>query len=118
MRIAEIRRAIGEIEAGLRHKTADWEVRMAKWEASLPPQPKWEVVRLKNLGDNGQRYIDQPDGSILCQGYAPTKFSTDMRGRPTLESVTGTSFGQSSVTAHVTEARIARRRPGRAGARA
>jgi hypothetical protein len=33
-------------------------------------------------------------------------------------SVTGTSFGQSSVTAHVIEARFARRRPRHAGARA
>jgi mono/diheme cytochrome c family protein len=89
MRIAEIRRVIGEVEAGLRHRTPDWEERMAKWEASLPAQPKWEVLRLTNLGDNSQRYIEQKDGSILCQGYAPTKFSTDMRGKPTLKTITG-----------------------------
>src|SRR5262249_48119493 len=38
---------------------------------------------------NSQRYIEQKDGSILCQGYAPTKFSTDMRGTPTLKKITG-----------------------------
>jgi mono/diheme cytochrome c family protein len=88
-RIADIRRAIGEIEGRLRHTTPDWQDRMAKWEASLSAQPKWEVVRLTNLGDNSQRYIEQPDDSILCQGYAPTKFSTDMRAMPTLKKITG-----------------------------
>jgi mono/diheme cytochrome c family protein len=88
-KIADIRRVIGEIEGRLRHTTPDWQERMAKWEASLPAQPKWEVVRLTNLGDNSQRYIEQPDGSILCQGYAPTKFSTDMRATPTLKKITG-----------------------------
>ena len=94
MKIAEIRRVVGEIEAGLRHRTFDWEERLAKWEASLPAQPRWEVIRLTNLGDNGQRYIEQKDGSILCQGYAPTKFSTDMRGTPTLRTVTGIRLEQ------------------------
>jgi mono/diheme cytochrome c family protein len=88
-KIADVRRAIGEIEGRLRHTTPDWEERLAKWESSLPAQPSWEVLRLTNLGDNSQRYIEQPDHSILCQGYAPTKFSTDMRATPTLKTITG-----------------------------
>lgn len=87
--IADIRMKIGEIENELRRANPDWKERMAKWEESLKPQPNWEVVRLSNLGDNSQRYIEQKDGSILCQGYAPTKFSTDMRGKPTLKKITG-----------------------------
>jgi mono/diheme cytochrome c family protein len=88
-KIAEIRRAIGGIENKLRQTTPDWQERMARWEASLPAQSKWEVLPLTNLGDNSQRYIEQPDHSILCQGYAPTKFSTDMRAKPTLKTITG-----------------------------
>ena len=38
-KISGIRRAIGEIEATLRHTNADWQERMAKWEASLAAQP-------------------------------------------------------------------------------
>jgi hypothetical protein len=87
--IAAIRRAIGEIEADLRHKSPDWAERMAKWEESVKAQPTWQVVRLANQGDNGQRYIEQADGSILCQGYAPTKFSTHMRTTTDLKSITG-----------------------------
>ncbi|HKA07929.1 MAG TPA: DUF1553 domain-containing protein, partial [Gemmataceae bacterium] len=87
--IADIRRVIGEIEANLRHTKADWQERMDKWEASLPTQPKWEVIRVANQGDNSQRYIEQTDGSILCQGYAPTKFTTHMRGTTGLKTVSG-----------------------------
>jgi mono/diheme cytochrome c family protein len=88
-KIADIRRTIGEIESRLRHTTPDWEARMAKWESSLPAQPNWEVVRLTNQSDNSQRYIEQQDGSILCQGYAPTKFTTHMRGTPVGKNITG-----------------------------
>jgi mono/diheme cytochrome c family protein len=88
-KIADIRRVIGEIEGNLRHTTPDWQDRMAKWEESVKVQPNWEVLPLTNLGDNSQRYIEQPDRSILCQGYAPTKFSTDMRAKPTLKTITG-----------------------------
>ncbi|HKA08089.1 MAG TPA: DUF1549 domain-containing protein, partial [Gemmataceae bacterium] len=86
-KIADIRRVISEIEANLRHTNADWQERMDKWEASLPTQPKWEVIRVANQGDNSQRYIEQTDGSILCQGYAPTKFTTHMRGTTGLKTV-------------------------------
>jgi hypothetical protein len=88
-RIAEIRRNIGDIEAKLRHSHPDWAGQMAKWENSVRAQPAWQTLRLANQGDNGQRYIEQPDGSILCQGYAPTKFSTHMRATTDLKSVTG-----------------------------
>ena len=88
-KIAGVRRMIGEIEGKLRHTSPDWQERMAKWEESLPAQPNWEVIRVTNQGDNSQRYIEQKDGSILCQGYAPTKFSTHMRGETKLKTIAG-----------------------------
>lgn len=88
-RIAGIRIKIGEAESKLRESTPDWLERMAKWEQSVSTVATWETVKLANQGDNGQRYIDQKDGSILCQGYAPTKFTTHMRGATSLKSVTG-----------------------------
>jgi hypothetical protein len=87
--IADIRRSIVEIEAKLEKRTPDWLNRMAKWEESIQKQPAWHVVRLANQGDNGQRYIEQKDGSILCQGYAPTKFATHMRGKSDVTTITG-----------------------------
>jgi cytochrome c553 len=88
-RIAEIRGKIEEIEEALQHRLPDWDKRLAKWEQVLKPLAKWEVVRLANQGDNSQRYIEQKDGSILAQGYAPTKFTTHMRGTTSQKTVTG-----------------------------
>ncbi|MFL5339416.1 MAG: DUF1553 domain-containing protein [Gemmataceae bacterium] len=81
MKIEEIRRKTAEIEAGLRQVHVNWAERMAKWEAEVgKPQPKWTVVPVHNTAENDQRYIDQKDGSVLAQGYAPTKFTAHMRG--------------------------------------
>ena len=49
----------------------------------------WQILQLENAGDNGQRYIDMGDGSILAQGYAPTKYSTSLRGEIDQKNITG-----------------------------
>ncbi len=49
----------------------------------------WHILQLENAGDNGQRYIDMGDGSILAQGYAPTKYSTSLRGETDMRNLTG-----------------------------
>jgi hypothetical protein len=89
MTIATLVRQMREIEDELRHKNADWKERMAKWEQGVrDDQPAWKTLTLENEGDNGQRYIPQKDGSILAQGYAPTKFSTLLGGKSPLKTVT------------------------------
>ena len=50
---------------------------------------EWHILQLENAGDNGQRYIDLGDGSILAQGYAPTKYSTSLRGETDVQTITG-----------------------------
>lgn len=74
-----LRSRMAEHDAKLKEVHADWAKRLAKWEAALPKEPKWLPLTVENTGDNGQRYIPQKDGSILAQGYAPTKFSTLLR---------------------------------------
>lgn len=76
MQRAELFRAIGEIEAELQHQHADWPQRMAAWEASVrDDQPDWIVLQpeAEDNSTGGQKYLPQPDGSLLAQGYAPTK---------------------------------------------
>lgn len=82
MKVAELKRKMAEIEADLKHRHSDWQKQMAAWEEEVKKkQVKWKVLRkLENAGDNGQRYVPQSDGSTLCQGYAPTKFDTHLRG--------------------------------------
>ena len=44
--VAELRRAMSKIEADLKHRTPDWEQRMAAWEKSVAGnQPEWIVLR-------------------------------------------------------------------------
>jgi hypothetical protein len=89
MTIAALVRQMREVEDELRHKNADWKERMARWEEAVRgDQPAWKTLTLENEGDNGQRYIPQKDGSILAQGYAPTKFSTTLGGKSPLKTVT------------------------------
>lgn len=89
-KVAELQRQISELERGLLERTPDWESRQTAWEESVKSaQPEWTTLHLENAGDNGQRYFDMGDGSILAQGYAPTKFSTSLKGQTNLTGVTG-----------------------------
>ncbi|MBI5759342.1 MAG: PSD1 domain-containing protein [Planctomycetales bacterium] len=77
MRRADIFRMVREIEDDLKHRTPDWSEKMSAWEETAKrPQPEWEVLQPEHIGDNGQRYFPQPDGSIVASGYAPTKFTS------------------------------------------
>lgn len=84
---ADLSRQIKDLETGLAHATPDWEAQMAAWEESVKSTANWTTMVVENGGDNGQRYFPQKDGSILAQGYAPTKFETHMRGESPLKTV-------------------------------
>jgi mono/diheme cytochrome c family protein len=76
MRVANITREIKDLEAGLRHRTPDWEERMMRWEESVKTnQPTWTVIRpvVEDITTGGQKFLPQPDGSFLAQGYAVGK---------------------------------------------
>ena len=88
MEINRIRTQITSIETKLKETLPDWEKAFAIWEAKLSMGPEWKTVTVENSGDGSQRYISQKDGSILAQGYAPTKFSTLMKGPSPLKKVT------------------------------
>jgi hypothetical protein len=109
MQIADLRREMNEVEDELRRATLDWQQRLAEWEAAIrrtegvsplvddganvdsnnrstkgltPPVRQWTTLQLQHIGDNGQRYFDQGDGSILAAGYAPTKFGAVFQSQP------------------------------------
>ena len=87
-KVNALRSRMNELDAKLKEVHADWAKRLAKWEASVPKEPKWLTLAVENTGDNGQRYIPQKDGSILAQGYAPTKFSTTLRAAAPGKTIT------------------------------
>jgi hypothetical protein len=73
MQRSQILQRIRELEDKLRHDHADWQQRLATWKKSLKPQPKWTTLHFEDDPSGGEKALRQPDGSILAQGYAPTK---------------------------------------------
>jgi hypothetical protein len=91
MKRAEVLRRIQEIESDLKHRTADWRERMAAWEAKAREgQPAWTVMRptIPDETTGGAKYLPQPDGSFLQQGYAPTKHSVRLEWNTDLADIT------------------------------
>ncbi|MCA1963986.1 MAG: PSD1 and planctomycete cytochrome C domain-containing protein, partial [Prosthecobacter sp.] len=90
MQRAQILRRIHELEAKLKHNTPDWPQRMAAWQQSLKPQPRWVTLKFEDDPSGGEKALRQPDGSILAQGYAPTKsevkFTVKIDGPMTIAS--------------------------------
>lgn len=73
MQRAQILRRTQELEEMLKHQTPDWQARLAAWKKSLKPQPQWTTLSFEDDPSGGEKALRQPDGSILAQGYAPTK---------------------------------------------
>lgn len=88
MEVNRVRSKVAEVEAKLKETNADWQQQLTKWEEGVRNEPAWKTVAVENASDNSQRYITQKDGSVLAQGYAPTKFNTLMRGPAPLKNVT------------------------------
>ncbi|MGC3957194.1 MAG: DUF1553 domain-containing protein [Verrucomicrobiota bacterium] len=97
MRVANITREIGDLEAGLRHRTSDWEERMARWEGfAKTNQSEWTVIRpvVEDITTGGQKYLAQPDGSFLAQGYAVGKSGPHFWLTNDLQNITAFRFEQ------------------------
>ncbi|HJT75619.1 MAG TPA: PSD1 and planctomycete cytochrome C domain-containing protein, partial [Gemmataceae bacterium] len=89
MKRSEIFRGIHAIEADLRHRHPDWQERMAAWEQKVRgDQPPWQVVRPETDPFGDQKHYRLPDDSILAQGYAPTKFTTEFTAKTDLKNIT------------------------------
>ena len=86
----EILRRTAEIEAGLQRRTPDWRARMAAWENALPAQPDWRTLQLSvdDISTDGEREIPMKDGSMLAQGYAPTKHTVKFTAKTDLPRIT------------------------------
>jgi Protein of unknown function (DUF1553)/Protein of unknown function (DUF1549)/Planctomycete cytochrome C len=91
MRKAEIFNKIREVEAELKHRRSDWADRMASWEKSVQAdQPEWIVLRpsVEEISTGGQKYLPMDDGSLLAQGYAPTKHRVKMTVKTDVKDIT------------------------------
>ncbi|HQR35761.1 MAG TPA: PSD1 and planctomycete cytochrome C domain-containing protein [Blastocatellia bacterium] len=91
MKRAEIFRRVREIEAELQHRSPDWQQRLADWETSVKSnQPTWTVFQpqVDEISTGGQRYLPQPDGSFLSDGYAPVQHAVKMTLKTDVPNIT------------------------------
>jgi hypothetical protein len=91
MRRANVFSGIHEIEAALQERTPDWRKRLAEWEAKVAKdQPEWMVIKpeVEDISNGGQKYLPLKDGSLLAQGYAPTKHRVKMSAQVDQRSIT------------------------------
>ncbi|MCA9262545.1 MAG: PSD1 domain-containing protein, partial [Planctomycetales bacterium] len=81
-KIASLHSHIQRIEAELREQHPDWTEQLAEWEQQVQryPQKDWEtaILEFDDTTIGGQKFLAEPDGSYLAQGYAPTKFTPKM----------------------------------------
>jgi len=90
MKRTEILRRTREIEGTLQRRSKDWRARMAAWEERVKDdQPEWIVVRpeVDDISTGGQKYLPMPDGSLLAQGYAPTKHTVKLTVKTEVQGI-------------------------------
>jgi hypothetical protein len=108
MQVANLRREMADLENGLRHRTPDWEARMAAWEETVRSNTlDWQVVEHVNVGDNGERFYYHADGSVRAASYAPTQWTARFEGTNRLASIGAFRFE------HLTDPNLPCNGPGR-----
>ncbi|MFN3188977.1 MAG: PSD1 and planctomycete cytochrome C domain-containing protein [Aureliella sp.] len=85
----ELRRAslakIAEARSGIRKAIPDWRSRLSRWIESQSERKlsTWQTPEFEfsDTSLSGSKFLRQPNGSYLCQSYAPTSFRPEMTGR-------------------------------------
>ena len=88
---AEVLRRTQEIETEIQRRHPDWPQRMAAWEEQAKAnQPPWTLLRLEvdDISTGGERELPMKDGSMLAQGYAPTKHTVKFIAKTDLPEIT------------------------------
>ncbi len=87
---ASILSQIAGREDELRAAHPDWISRLETWRQEILRQnTAWDVVRPTLDTSGGQKHYLLDDGSILAQGYAPTKHTSEFRVETDLTQLTG-----------------------------
>lgn len=75
--IVELKANITASESKLKSDHPTWQAEFTQWKNNLLalPRTEWVTQPIKQIGDNGQKYQNLDDGSVINQGYAATKMS-------------------------------------------
>ena len=87
--IASSNEQIQTIEEKIRTDHPAWENDFKKWQQDLLalPRTEWQAIELYQLGDSGQKYLPQPDKSVINMGYANTRGDESFSGTTTLPEI-------------------------------
>lgn len=90
-KIESIRENISHVRAEVRNSETDWKADLQNWietqRAAIANQPDWTTVTPKHLGDGGQKFYPQPDGSIITKGYSPAQSTERFLGESPVEKI-------------------------------
>lgn len=85
---AELQMQIALLEDKVKATHPDWEARLNAWEAAHPaPTTAWQVVAPKQEVSGGEKHRVLDDGSVLAQGYAPTKSTANFEVTTSLTQI-------------------------------
>jgi len=80
--------AITALESQMQRECPDWEQQARHWlAAGRESDPDWHFVVPKQEVSGGQKHLVLNDGSILAQGYAPTRSESVFEVETPVESV-------------------------------
>lgn len=83
---------IAALENEIKAENTTWPEQLAAWEKSVrqDPDPAWEVLPLEfdDSSLDGQKFLPQPDGSYLTQGYSPGRTSPKITTHSGLQRIT------------------------------
>lgn len=81
---------VAAIEQSLKESHPEWSTSLTSWLNTMPAQSgNWTIMRPELDASGGQKHYLLDDGSILAQGYAPTKHTTEFTADTDLKSLTG-----------------------------
>ncbi|MCO8120213.1 PSD1 and planctomycete cytochrome C domain-containing protein [Stieleria sp. TO1_6] len=84
---------VSKLEQQIKTQIPDWHAQLIAWadQAAQRSLPQWQTPPLEFLDRTlgGSKFLEQPDGSYLCQGYAPTNFRPQATGTFDGDRLTG-----------------------------
>ncbi|MCC9602367.1 PSD1 and planctomycete cytochrome C domain-containing protein [Stieleria sp. JC731] len=88
----QVLQRIENIRQDAKNSIDGWQTRLDLWakQAVVLPESTWQTLQLDFLDRTigGSKFLLQPDGSFLCQSYAPTNFNPQGTGVYSGERIT------------------------------
>lgn len=89
--IEEIESELEMVRERIKAGRPNWKQELEQWVAQrksdFAAEPTWTVVTPDLLGDGGQKFYAQPDGSLITQGYSPAKSTEKFAGETSLSEI-------------------------------